>query len=75
MIMNQAYLVIRYDGVYDVLQKTLSAPFDVWSSLDETVETTLFGQAFGVFSVWLWQCTWIGIDFQLSALLNIHVAM
>jgi len=58
-----------------VLQKTLSAPFDVWSSLDETVKTTLFGQAFGVFSVWLWQCTWIGINFQLLALLNIHVAM
>jgi len=51
MIVNQAYLVIRYDEIYDVLQKTLSAPFDVWSSLNETVETTLFGQAFGVFTL------------------------
>jgi len=48
MIINHAYLVIRYDEVHDMLQETLSAPFGVQSSLNKTIETGLFGKAFGL---------------------------
>ena len=75
IIIHYTYLVIGHDKVHDVLEKTLSAPFDVWSSFDKTVKTSLVGKAFWLFSLLLWQHTLIRGDFQLSALLNIHVAM
>jgi hypothetical protein len=75
MIIHYAYLVIRYDEVHDVLEKTLSAPLDVRSSLDKAIKASLLGKAFRLSNVLLWQRALIGGDLQLSALLNIHVAM
>jgi hypothetical protein len=65
IIIHYAYLVVGYNDVHDVLEKTLSAPFDIWSSLDKTVKTSLVGKAFQLFSLLLWQCALIGDDFQL----------